>query len=327
MLSTVGPYQLYGEPLIAACVKTGTDYVDLCGEPTWMAEMIAKYDGMAKRSGARIVFSCGFDSIPFDCGVYFLQQLAEARFGAPAPRVRGRVRKMRGTFSGGTMASMLATIDAQKRDPSLARKMQDPFLLAGERGAKQPDGTQPVHDGDLNAWATPFVMAPINTKNVHRTNALLGHRYGRDFSYSEMQMTGSGESGRKRANAAASQMKTLMTLLAFAPTRWALKTFALPKPGQGPSKEARETGHYDVLFVGDFPDGRQVRASVSGDKDPGYGSTSKMIAEAALCLAREVEREQTPGGVWTPAAAMGQALIDRLQARAGLSFVADQSSS
>jgi len=321
VLTTVGPYQLYGEPLVAACVKTGTDYVDLCGEPNWMAEMIAKYEGAARQSGARIVFSCGFDSIPFDCGVYFLQGLARQRYGAPAPRVRGRVRKMKGTFSGGTMASMLATIDAQKRDRDLMKKLRNPFLLAGGRGAEQPEQNKPVYDSDLGAWATPFVMASINTKNVHRTNALLGHAYGRDFTYSEMQMTGKGEAGEKRAKAAANQMLMLMGALAFPPTRWLLTSFALPKPGQGPNKEARESGHYEVLFVADAAGG-QVRASVSGDKDPGYGSTSKMIAEAALCLAREIPRERTPGGFWTPAAAMGETLIERLTQRAGLAFTA-----
>ena len=321
ILTTVGPYQLYGEPLVAACVKTGTDYVDLCGEPNWMAEMIAKYETATKQSGARIVFSCGFDSIPFDSGVYFVQNIARQRFGAPALRVRGRVRKMKGTFSGGTMASMLATIDAQKRDPDLMKKMRNPFLLAGERGAAQPEQNKPAFDSDLETWATPFVMASINTKNVHRTNALLGYPYGRDFTYSEMQMTGKGAAGEKRAKAAANGMLMLMAGLAFAPTRWLLKTFALPKPGQGPNKEARETGHYEVLFVADGAGG-QVRASVAGDKDPGYGSTSKMISEAALCLARDIDRARTPGGIWTAAAAMGETLIERLAARAGLTFKA-----
>lgn len=321
VITTVGPYQLYGEPLVAACVKTGTDYVDLCGEPNWMAEMIAKYEAAAKQSGARIVFSCGFDSIPFDCGVWFTQNLARERFGAPAQNVRGRVRKMKGTFSGGTMASMLATIHAQKRDPSLGKKLRDPFLLAGARGAKQPDMSKPIEDADLKSWATPFVMAPINVKNVHRTNALLSLPYGADFTYSEMQMTGPGPKGAKRAKAAANGMVLLMVLLSIPPTRWLLKTFALPKPGQGPNKDARETGHYEVLFVADGAGG-QVRATVTGDKDPGYGSTSKMISEAALCLARDIGADATPGGIWTPAAAMGEALIKRLAARAGLSFTA-----
>src|SRR5690606_31215301 len=178
IITTVGPYQLYGEPLLAACAKVGTDYVDLCGEPNWMQAMIAKYDAAAKQSGARIVFSCGFDSIPFDCGVWFLQQQARQRFGAPAQRVRGRVRKMKGTFSGGTMASMLATLDAAKRDPSIGAAMLDPFALSPARGADQPKGDSVIEDADIGSWAAPFVMAAINTKNVHRTNALAGYPYG-----------------------------------------------------------------------------------------------------------------------------------------------------
>jgi len=319
VISTVGPYQLYGEPLVAACANAGADYVDLCGEPNWIAEMIAKYDGPAKQSGARIVISCGFDSIPFDCGVFYLQKLARERLGAPAQRVRGRVRVMKGDFSGGTLASMLATMDAGKRDPNVAKLMRDPFALSPERGPSQPRGDAPLHDADIDAWAAPFVMAPINTKNVHRTNALLGYAYGRDFTYDEMVGTGSGAQGEKRARAAAKAAQTQMVLLALPPTRALLRTFVLPKPGQGPSRAAREAGRYDVLFVGDNASG-QVRASVAGDMDPGYGSTSKMISEAALCLARDVSREQTPGGVWTPAAAMGDALITRLTARAGLTF-------
>jgi short subunit dehydrogenase-like uncharacterized protein len=141
-----------------------------------------------------------------------------------------------------------------------------------------------------------------------------------------MQSTGRGDAGKKRAKGAASAARMGMALLAFAPTRALLRTFFLPKPGQGPSLEARERGHYEVLFVGDAADGRQVRVSVAGDKDPGYGSTSKMISEAALCMARDVDRATTPGGIWTPAAAMGQPLIARLKARAGLTFTAiDQS--
>ena len=321
-LTTVGPYQLYGEPLVAACARTGTDYVDLCGEPNWMAAMIAKYEDEAKRTGARITFSCGFDSIPFDCGVFFLQKLARERLNTPIPRVRGRVRKMKGTFSGGTMASMLASLEAAKRDPALLKAMRDPFALSPEKGPTQPRGDAPLYDSDLETWATPFVMAPINTKNVHRTNALLDYAYGRDFTYDEMQATGAGQSGQKRAKSAANAAKLTMGLLAFAPTRWLLRTFVLPKPGQGPSKQARESGFYEVLFVGDGPDGGKIRASVAGDKDPGYGSTSKMIAEAGLCLARDIGRETTPGGIWTPAAAMGEPLIRRLTARAGLSLQA-----
>ncbi len=319
IITTVGPYQLYGEPLLAACAKVGTDYVDLCGEPNWMQAMIAKYDAAAKQSGARIVFSCGFDSIPFDCGVWFLQSQARERFGAPARSVRGRVRKMKGTFSGGTLASMLATLDASKRDPSIGEAMLDPFALSPARGVDQPKGDAVIEDADIGSWAAPFVMAAINTKNVHRTNALAGYPYGRDFTYDEMMMTGGGADGQKRARSMLSQSRTQNALLNFAPTRALLRQFALPKPGQGPNKEQRETGMFDVLYVGNLSDGRSLRVGVSGDKDPGYGSTSKMISEAALCL-NDTPRETTPGGIWTPAAAMGDALIDRLQKNAGLRF-------
>lgn len=319
IISTVGPYQLYGEPMVAACVKAGTDYVDLCGEPAWMAAMIPAYEKAAKASGARIVFSCGFDSIPFDCGVFFLQQQAIERFGAPFPRVRGRVRTMKGGFSGGTMASMLATLEAGRRDPGITKTMINPYALAEPLPQRQPRGDGIVHDSDIPAWSAPFIMAPINTKNVHRTNALSSYRYGRDFTYDEMQMMGDGAAGERRAKAALQQMHMQMGLLGFAPTRALLRRFALPKPGQGPSKHERETGSYEVLYVGDMGDGRSLRAVVSGDKDPGYGSTSKMISEAALCLIA-TPRETTPGGIWTPAAAMGAALIARLQERAGLRF-------
>ncbi|MFZ2030931.1 MAG: saccharopine dehydrogenase NADP-binding domain-containing protein [Vitreimonas sp.] len=320
VLTTVGPYQLYGEPLVAACVKTGTDYVDLCGEPNWMAEMIAKHDAPAKASGARITFSCGFDSIPFDGGVFFLQQETQRRFGAPAVRVRGRVRKMKGGFSGGTMASMLETMKAVKANPRIGAVLVDPFALSPAKGAPQPNGEIAVYDAIIPSWSAPFVMAAINTKNVHRTNALLGYAYGRDFAYDEMMLTGDGASGEKRAKAGVSSAKMQRKLLGFAPTRAILTTFVLPKPGQGPSKEERENGSYEVLYVGETAKGEVLRAVVSGDKDPGYASTSKMISEAALCLAQDVDRGATAGGIWTPMSAMGAKLIERLQAKAGLTF-------
>ena len=319
VLTTVGPYQLYGEPLLAACVKAGTDYVDLCGEPNWMAAMIAKYGDAAKASGARIVFSCGFDSIPFDLGVVYLQKQAKERFGAPVPRVKGRVRSMKGTFSGGTMASFLATMEAIKRDPSLVKAMANPYALAGEQGAAQPDGDAVKHDDGIG-WSAPFVMAAINVKNVLRSNRLSNYAYGRDFQYDEMVASGDGADGEKRARAMLKQSNQQNAMMSFGPTRAILRTFVLPKPGQGPNKEQRENGSYDVLFVGEAADGRTLRASVKGDKDPGYASTSRMISESALCLARDVSREETGGGIWTTAPAMGAKLIDRLQKNAGLRF-------
>ncbi|MBB5697665.1 saccharopine dehydrogenase family protein [Sphingomonas yantingensis] len=304
VLTTVGPYQLYGEPLVAACAHTGTGYVDLCGEPAWMRAMIDKYDADAKASGARIVFSCGFDSIPFDLGVWEVQQCAKAKFGRPAPRVKGRIRKMQGTFSGGTFASAKATMAAAARDPGILKLMINPFALTpGFQGPSQPTGMIPEYDAAVGGWVAPFVMATINTKNVHRTNALTGHAYGTDFVYDEMMIApGLGELGKAAAEAIAKMNP--------------IGGNKGPAPGEGPSREEREAGFYDILFIAEMPDGDRAEAVVTGDRDPGYGSTSKMIAETALLLG-ETESE---GGVWTPTALLGAALRDRLTARAGLTF-------
>jgi short subunit dehydrogenase-like uncharacterized protein len=325
VLSTVGPYQLHGEPLVSACAHAGTDYVDLCGEPAWMARMIAQYDAPARASGARIVFSCGFDSIPFDLGVLFLQDEAMRRFGAPLTRVRGRVRVMKGTFSGGTIASALATIEAARRDPALARTMADPFALTpGFRGPVQPEGDSVAYDDAVHAWTGPFVMAAINTKNVHRTNALRGHPWGRDFVYDERMLTGDGERGERRARALARSSRVQTALLGWGLTRELLRRFALPKPGQGPTLPQRESGCYEVVFIGDTAKGQRLRATVKGDRDPGYGSTCKLVAESALCLGTEIDRSMARGGVWTAGAAMGMLLVRRLQERAGLSFAIEE---
>ena len=321
VLTTVGPYQTYGEPLIHACAEAGTDYVDLCGEPGWMAKMIPELQDKARASGARIVFSCGFDSIPFDLGVFYAQHEAQTRLGAPLQRVHGRVKVMKGTFSGGTVASMLATIEATKHDPSLRRTLADPFSLTpGFKGARQPNDHVAEYDMLAKSWTAPFVMALINTKNVQRSHALLGHPWGIDFVYSERMLTGDGPAGEKRAKKMLRQSNLQNLMLAFAPTRALLRRFALPKPGEGPNQDQREKGRYEVLFFGQTADGRTLTASVAGDRDPGYGSTSKMIAEAAICLARDIDRTRTPGDVWTPAAAMGMTLVARLQAKAGLVF-------
>ena len=306
VLTTVGPYQLYGTDVVAACVEAGTDYVDLSGEPAWMHDTVEQFDARAKETGARIVHSCGFDSVPFDLGVYFTQEKAKEKFGAPCPRIRGRVRKMKGTFSGGTAASFMATMARAGQQPEVLTWLKDPFSLVPDfSGPPQPPGHKPLFEEDLNSWSAPFIMASINTKNVHRSNALLGHAYGKDFVYDEMLMTGPGEQGEQIANHVANDNS-----MAKNP----------PKPGEGPSKEERETGFYDVMFVGTGPDGQSIIGAVTGDKDPGYGSTSKMITESALCLARDVSRNDVAGGVLTPAPAMGMALIRRLEENAGLTF-------
>ena len=324
VITTVGPYQLHGEPLATACAAGGTDYVDLCGEPLWMARMIDKLTPLAQRSGARIVFSCGFDSIPFDLGVVYLQSEAMQRFGAPLAEVRGRVARMKGAASGGTLASMMETIEAIRRDRSLLKVMVNPFSLAGGfKGPKQPGDQDASFDDWADAWTGPFVMATINTKNVHRSNALRGHPWGEGFVYSEKMLTGKpgqGDKGRKKALALARFTKLQNLALGFTPTRVLLRRFVLTQPGDGPNQAAREAGRYEVWFTGKSAGGEVVRAIVKGDRDPGYGSTCKLISEAALCLLRDVDRASTPGGVWTPGSAMGLALVRRLQARAGLSF-------
>ena len=303
VLTTVGPYQLYGAKILQQCVIHGVDYVDLCGEPGWMHEMINEYSNQAKETGARIVFSCGFDSIPFDLGVYFLQKEVIAQHGQPAPNVRGRVRAMNGEFSGGTAASLGATMASLKEKPELFEVLINPFALSdGFTGPEQAQDSKPVYDEKLETWVAPFFMAPINTKNVHRSNVLMDHLYGEDFCYNEMWIQGPGEEGKAAAEFVAS-----MNPLADAPA-----------PGEGPSKESRDNGNYNVLFCADLADGTTIQAAVSGDMDPGYGSTSKMIAESAICLVKECP--ELVGGIYTPAPAMGEKLIARLQANAGLDF-------
>ena len=303
VLTTVGPYQLYGANILQQCVIHGVDYVDLCGEPGWMHEMINEHAEQAKETGARIVFSCGFDSIPFDLGVYFLQKEVIAQHGQPASNIRGRVRAMNGEFSGGTAASLGATMASLKEKPELFEVLVNPFALSnGFTGPEQAQDSKPIYDDKLETWVAPFFMAPINTKNVHRSNALMDHLYGKDFCYNEMWIQGPGEEGK-----AAAEFVGSMNPLADAPA-----------PGEGPSKESRENGNYDVLFCADLSDGSSLHASVSGDMDPGYGSTSKMIAESALCLVDDCS--ELSGGIYTPAPAMGEKLITRLQASAGLTF-------
>jgi len=306
VITTVGPYQFYGEELVAACAASGTDYLDLCGEPLWMRQMIDKYEAAARSSGARIVFSCGFDSLPFELGAVVVQEEARQVFGAAAARVKGRVRDMRGTLSGGTAASARATFEAVAKDLSLVAMLKDPFVLTpGFKGPKQPPGSKPAFEEDLQSWAAPFMMALINTRNIHRSNMLMGFPYGKEFVYDEMVLTGAGEKGEANARLvmAANTEKT-------GP--------GAPRPGEGPSKEERENGLYDLLYVAIAPDGRQVRAAVKGDRDPGYGSTSKMISECAVCLLHDTPN--VPAGIWTPGAAMGHKLIDRLVRNAGLTF-------
>ena len=304
VLTTVGPYQLYGNEIVKSCAETGTDYVDLCGEPGWMHEIISKYNDKAKETGARIVFSCGFDSIPFDLGVLFLQDEVKKQTGRTSNKVRARVRVMEGEFSGGTAASFGATMASLKTNPELFSILGNPFSLSeGFQGPQQENDSKPVFDEALGVWVAPFFMAPINTKNVHRSNMLQNHAYGEDFLYNEMWVAGPGEEGEQVAKMMA--------------TANPMSGDDVPKPGEGPSKESREAGNYDVLFCADI-EGSVISTSVTGDMDPGYGSTSKMIAESAICLVKD--SAELKGGIYTPASSMGSKLIKRLVDNAGLTF-------
>ena len=310
VVTTVGPYQKYGNDLVAACAASGTDYIDLNGEPVWMKEMIEAHAATAEKSGARILFSAGFDSIPSDLGVWYVQNAAREKFGEPLQKIKGRVRKIKGDASGGTMASMKATLRATIKDPASMKALNDAFALTpGFRGPEQPSGLTPTYSQEAGLWEAPFVMASINVKNVHRTNLLLDHPYGKDFVYDEMMYT----TIQDAALAAADVAKKVATMMLGGKSH---------KSGEGPSKEERDAGFYDFVFMGTTADGRKLTGSVQGDADPGYGSTSKMMAEAALCL-EALPREK--GGCYTPAALLGEPLVKALQEHAGLTFQIEES--
>jgi short subunit dehydrogenase-like uncharacterized protein len=323
VVSTVGPYALHGEPLVKACAESGTDYCDLTGEVQWIRRMLQRHEAAARRSGARIVHCCGFDSIPSDLGVHFLQREATSRFGAPCTRVKMRVKAMRGSFSGGTVASLMNLVKEAAADPALRKELADPYSLcpAGTAATvRQPEVRGVEFDADFQAWVAPFVMGAINTRIVHRTNALSGHAYGADFTYDEAMLTGRGMKGQLAGAATVAGLGGFMLAGALAPLRSALERFVLPQPGEGPSPAAQRSGFFDLRFVGTAADGRQVRTKVAGDRDPGYGSTSKMLGQAAACLALDIAKGSPSGGFWTPATIFGDRLIGRLRSAAGLTF-------
>jgi len=321
VISTVGPYALYGETLVKVCAETGTDYCDLTGEVQWIRRMIERYEAKAKESGARIVHCCGFDSIPSDMGVWFLQQQAEATFGKPCQDVRMRVKVAKGGLSGGTVASMINVAKEAGADPKLRKELANPFSICPQEHrseTRQPSLKSAEFDKNFNAWLAPFVMGAINTRVVHRSNALQGARYGKEFTYDEAIMTGKGTKGRLTAYGMVGALGAFFTASAIKPTRWVVEKL-VPKPGEGPSPEDQEKGFYDLRFVGKTTDGKTMITKVTGDRDPGYGSTAKMLGEAGLCLAFDV-KDDVKGGFWTPASALDGKLLERLQANAGLTF-------
>ncbi|MEM7286982.1 MAG: saccharopine dehydrogenase NADP-binding domain-containing protein [Actinomycetota bacterium] len=324
VISTVGPYALYGSELVAAVAEAGTDYVDLTGEAQWMQAMIDAHSATAERTGARIVHTCGFDSIPSDLGVWFTQQQAQELFGTSCSTIAMRVKAMKGGASGGTIASIFNMMDEARNDNELRKTLANPYALAPvdmRTGVKQPNVVTPTRDEASGEWVAPFVMAGINTKVVHRTHALLGLPWGREFRYDEAMLMGSGPRGAAKAGALTGGLGGFMGLAAFGPARSLLGRF-LPDPGEGPSPEAQEAGLFDVRFHGSTDDGQTITTRVTGDRDPGYGSTAKMLGESATTLltTNRGAKTGTPGGFWTPATAMGDRLIAALEAEAGLTF-------
>ena len=320
--STVGPYALYGSKLVAACVHRGTHYCDLAGEVQWMRTMIDDYHDAARGSGARIVHACGFDSIPSDMGVYFVQQQMRARHGVACSAVKYRAKDFKGGFSGGTIASILNMLDEGERDPSIAEVLNDPYGLNPQgqrRGLDGPERQLPEYEADFDAWVTPFVMAVINTKVVRRSNALMGYPYGEDFRYDEGTIMPFGMLGFPLAAAMCAGTSAFNAAASVGSLRQLLARM-VPKPGEGPSEQARDSGYYVIEMLGKHPvdASLNIRARVRGDRDPGHGSTSKMLAESAVCLAQDPL--SSPGGVLTPVSAMGEALLARLMENAGVSF-------
>ena len=326
--TTVGPYSLYGSNLVSGCAKSGTHYCDLTGEIHWMRRMIDAHQDAAAASGARIVFSCGFDSIPSDLGVFFVQREMNARHGVPSPHVKGRVEAFTGTFSGGTIATMLNMLEEAGRDPEVMRLNNDPYALNPEGQRSGPDRRDPLlpaWDEDFGQWTTPFVMAALNAKVVRRSNALLGYGYGTDFRYDESLLMGPGPLGFAKAVGAAAGTGAGLAAMLLPPVR-RLAARWLPAPGAGPTPEQRERGFWDLRLLAVHPDdpAKNLSARLTGDRDPGYGSTSKMLGESAVCLLQD--SLSSAGGMLTPAAAMGLPLLARLQKSAGVTAEIEEGS-
>lgn len=323
IVSTVGPYAQYGSTLVKVCAQSGTDYCDLTGEPQWIARMLAAYEDNAKASGARIIHCCGFDSVPSDLGTFYLQQQAQQHYGQPCSRVKLRVKAIKGGMSGGTVGSIVGLIKEASTDASLRKLLANPYALCPRdehKKPKQPNLQFAEFDDTAQSWAAPFIMAGINTKVVHRSNALSHFAYGTDFVYDETMLTKKGFVGGAMAVSAAVGMAGFVAAVSVPPTRHLLEKFVLPKAGEGPSPQQQESGFYDIRLFGNTTDGKQIQAKVTGDRDPGYGSTAKILGEAAVCLALDVSKDSVKGGFWTPATAMGNKLIERLNQYAGVSF-------
>ena len=316
--STVGPYSKYGSLLVKSCIKTNTHYCDLAGEAQWIRKIVDTYHQEAKNKKIRIVNSCGFDSIPSDIGVYFIyKNLPDVNI--KLDKISMRVSGFKGSLSGGTYASMNNIITEASKDRLIGKILTNPYGLnpEGQRsGPDKRDLNKVKYDEDSKSWIAPFMMAGINTKIVRRSNALSNYSYGKNFTYDESIMTGDGFRGRIRAI-----ISVLPLIFLSAKPGSLLKrifNFFTPKPGQGPNENERENGYYSMRFYIRYNDKSRALVRVTGDRDPGYGSTSKMLAESAICLSKDSLKDTY--GVITPSIAMGDQILDRLQAKAGLTF-------
>jgi len=319
LISAVGPYAKYGAEVVAACVRNGTDYCDLTGETHFVRAMIDAHHEEAKKTGARIVHCCGYDSIPSDLGTLMVQEAFKERHGRYASEVKMAAGEMSGGLSGGTFASMLNIVDELKGDPSIRKVLGNPYALnpKGVRGPDKSDQTGVRFDKDFDMWTGPFLMAAVNTRIVRRSHALIGLPWGESFRYSEVMSTGKGAKGLSRAVTLAGGIVAFMGALVLPFTR-PLLVKRLPSPGEGPSEEVRAKGYFKVRLAA-LGDGESVRGLVADQRDAGYGSTAVMLSESALCLALDGAELQSEGGILTPASSMGMRLVERLRA-AGMTF-------
>ena len=320
--STAGPYVRYGSHLVAACAEAGTHYCDLSGEVPWMRRMIERHDATARRTGARIVPACGFDSLPSDLGALLLQERVRERLGRPARRIHGGVIRFSGGMSGGTARSALDLFETGPEGATPMRAGRDPNALvpnATPRHEAPPERLHPHWDALAGSWTAPWPMALVNARVVRRSAALRPDLHGPDLRYEESMWLGRGPLGAVKASAVSLGMLVAAGGLAVPWVRAAAER-VLPEPGEGPSSRVRDRGHWEMRFVAaaSTPDAERLRITLAADEDPGYGSTSKMLVECALALAHApVEAE---GGFLTPAVAFGRDLVERLRTHAGIRF-------
>jgi short subunit dehydrogenase-like uncharacterized protein len=322
VITTVGPYAKYGRALAHTCAAAGTDYVDLTGEVLFARASADENHELARSTGARIVHSCGFDSIPSDIGVHTLWQQVRADGAGELTDTTLVVTRLKGGLSGGTIDSMRHQLDMVKKDKGLRRIAASPYSLSPDRAAEPDLGGQedlvtlrgPEVDPSLRGSLAPFVMASYNTRVVRRSNALRGFAYGRAFRYREAMSVGTSALSPVVAAGMKAGLGALVLGLSLPPTRFVLDRI-LPKPGDGPDEQARERGHFTIDLFTRTSTGARYTARFRAKGDPGYAATAVMLGESALALA--LDRERLPasdGGVLTPATGIGDALVERLRA-------------